>query len=260
MNYKILISILCVIVFLKIAFWSIKRWAYFQPSTKDRTYKSDIKYNDISYKHYYGREYTNNSSKNTILYLYGGMRNLTYKQSKVEELYKLGYSVVIFDYSGYGRTKGPYPDRYSRSKDSYNFMRYMLNNHDKDNIIIYSECISASQGIEIASRYKINRVIIESACTSILDIGVFYSVPIIRAFDWFFPEFNLYSTFQTLNEKNSFIPKILMIHSVTDNVIPFANAKLFKNQVDKFITASGSHNKPIVPWKKIDEWISCHEN
>ena len=100
----------------------IKRFIYFQPSNEFIPYKET--YQDISEGNLHGW-FIGEKGNKTVLICHGNGGNISHRQYLIEPLTKLGYSVLIFDYSGYGRSRG-IPSETQFYHDASVFYRYII--------------------------------------------------------------------------------------------------------------------------------------
>ena len=81
----------------------IKRFIYFRPSSVMLPYKET--YKDVSNGNIHGWFVKGKNGK-VVLYCHGNAGNISNRQEQIDAFVNMGYSVMIFDYSGYGRSQG----------------------------------------------------------------------------------------------------------------------------------------------------------
>ena len=98
----------------------------------------------------------------------------------------MNYNVLIFDYSGFGRSSG-IPNEQQLYEDSCLITSTVLQKYNSKNIILYGEQLGCSIATYIARRYNIPTLILESPLPSIKYI---FTEKIRKLFSVFFTEFN----------------------------------------------------------------------
>lgn len=239
---KITIAVFCVLFVIVLL---IKRFLYFRPTHDFITFSE--KYQDISDGNLHGW-FIGERGKKTILVCHGNSGNISHRQSIIEPLNDLGYSVLIFDYSGYGHSRG-IPSESQFYQDASVFTNMLLEFTNKDDIILYGESIGAPVAAYIARKYNIKTLIIDSGLPSIKRY-IKYKYGIIGKFIGFiFPEFN------TEIYLKGYSGNILAMHSLTDEIIPYIITDKIRENCKQTINIQGSHNQRIIPWDQVDTFI-----
>ena len=236
----IILSVVVIVILL------IKRFIYFEPTTEFIPYKDN--YQDISEGNLHGWFIGDKVNKPTILIFHGNKGNISHRQSLIDPLVEMGYSVMIFDYSGYGRSIGV-PSEKQFYHDASIFINILLEFVNKDNIILYGESMGASIASYIARKYQINILIIDSGLPSIKKyIKSHYSI-IYFLLGFIFSEFN------TEDYLKGYKGRTLVMHSPTDEIIFYNTTDIIRENATEVIKIQGSHNNRIIPWDKIDLFI-----
>ena len=239
------ISIIIFIVII-IGVMGIKRFIYFRPSFD--FLPAVESYQDINHGKLHGRFFeVKDSNKPVIVFCHGNAGNLTHRSPKISALYNMGYSVLIFDYCGYGKSKG-IPNEQQCYDDASMFVALLRQTHKPEQIVMYGESMGAAVAVYVAHRYGINTVILESSLTSIKHV----IQNKFRLLSFLSP---LFSEFNTESFLKGYKGRVLMMHSETDELVPYSNAAVLRDTVTKFITIKGDHNSPIIPWNEVDNFI-----
>lgn len=223
----------------------IKRFVYFRPS-KDFLPYSEL-YKDISTSNLHGW-FLQGGSKLVII-CHGNGGNISNRQYLIDSLYNLGFSVLIFDYSGYGRSQG-IPSETQLYEDASLFVNMMLETTHKDNIILYGESIGAPVAAYVARKYQINTLIIDSGLVSIKKFIKHKYGIIGNVLGFIFPEFD------TESYLNGYKGRLLLMHSPTDEIIHINSVELIKSYATKFISIHGTHNNRTIPWDDVKDFIN----
>ncbi len=178
------------------------------------------------------------SSRAVVLFCHGNGGNISHRLQKIMILNRLNLDVLIFDYRGYGKSKGR-PSENGLYLDAEAVYDYLLNKRKVPprKIIGYGESLGGAVIAELALRRELGSIIMESSFTSVADMA--------KTVAPFIPGFVFKSRFDTLSKiKNIGYPK-LILHSTDDEVVPFEHGRrLFDNAEEpkEFIEMKGGHN------------------
>lgn len=222
----------------------VKRFVYFRPSSH---FVNTIEpYTVIRQKHLYAWFLEGTNGK-IILFCHGNAGNVSNRESKVSALNKLGYSVLIFDYSGYGKSEGV-PTEQNCYDDTSIMTAYLRQSYDPQDIILYGESLGAPIATYIARRYSIPTLILESPLPSVKKV-IQSRYSLIGFLSFLFPEFD------TVKYLRGFPGKSLVLHSVDDEMIPYQTVEELISVSTKHIQMRGSHNTPNIPWEQVTQFI-----
>ena len=174
----------------------------------------------------------------TILLSHGNGGNISHRLDKIKVLNDLKVNVLIFDYRGYGMSKGR-PSEQGLYLDCEAMYRYLVNekNTPPEKIIGYGESLGGAVIIDLAGRLPLGGIIIEGSFTSIRDMAKHY-LP-------FIPTFVYKTTFNSIDKIMKVTSPKLHFHSMSDDVVPYElGKKLFDNAQGpkKFVNLQGGHN------------------
>ena len=236
---------LVIIVLIFIMILLVKRFFYFRPASE--FLEPEIPIEELSEGNIHAWFIKGQGDK-VILFCHGNTGNLSHRQNKLSELNKLGYSVLIFDYRGYGQSSGV-PNEQVCYHDACMYTTWLLQRYDKKNIVMYGESMGAAVAIHVATKYKIKMVIIESG---IPDMSTMLWKP-LRVLSFIFKEFDTVGYLKYYTEKN--MGRVLVLHCVNDEIIPWGKTELMRSLATKTIEMEGNHFNPIIPWVEIDNFI-----
>jgi fermentation-respiration switch protein FrsA (DUF1100 family) len=186
-------------------------------------------------------------AEDSIIFCHGNGGNISHRLEKIAILHIMGLNVFIFDYRGYGRSKGS-PSEKGLYKDAEAAYGYLISrdNISAENIILYGESIGGAVAIDLARRRKIKALITEETFSSVKDMT--------RIIYPFLPYFALRSRFDSVSKiKGINVPK-LIIHSIDDEIVPFhLGEKLFESASSpkEFLKIRGSHNTAFLDSKEL---------
>lgn len=204
-----------------------------------------LKYDEINFKTKDGLDISGwyipaENEKGVLLFCHGNAGNISHRLDSIKIFNSLNLSVLIFDYRGYGKSKGK-PSEYGTYLDAEAAWDYLVNVKRKSStsIILFGRSLGGAVAAEIATRKNPAALIIESCFTSVPDLGkTFYPWLPIKLLSKF-----KYSTIDKIGSINC--PK-LIIHSPDDEIISFRHGEMLYEkafQPKEFLKIKGGHNE-----------------
>lgn len=184
------------------------------------------------------REAGSASERSVLLFFHGNAGNISHRIEKIDFFNRLGVDVFIIDYRGYGRSSG-FPSEKGVMRDARTAYLHLVSQRGKQaqQVIVYGESIGGAMAVDVAHRERVGALIVEDTFTSIQDL--------VRVIYPFIPPWLVRTRMDSLSKiKELSCPK-LVIHSVDDEIIPFAlGEKLFKEAAEPkvFLKVRGGHN------------------
>ncbi len=125
----------------------------------------------------------NTAAQVTVLICHGNTGNMSDCVDRVLDLHRMGAQVLIFDYRGYGRSRGITSERgmYLDSAAAYEWIRTtQYGDADQPPIILYGHSIGGGPAAKTAVDKSVAGLILESTFTSIQEISrcVYPSLPV----------------------------------------------------------------------------------
>jgi fermentation-respiration switch protein FrsA (DUF1100 family) len=175
-----------------------------------------------------------------ILYCHGNAGNISHCLSICEQMNERGLSIFLFDYRGYGKSKGSPTEEgiYRDGLAAYDHVLKMKGIPPQQ-IVPFGHSLGASVAIEIGLHRDIRALIVESAFTSMKDMAKTFIIfrPFARLLG---PHYNNVGKVPHISK-----PK-LIIHGEQDEIVPFAlGKKLFDASEEPkyfFPLAGAGHN------------------
>ncbi|WP_017298596.1 alpha/beta hydrolase [Nodosilinea nodulosa] len=164
-------------------------------------------------------------SPRVMLYLCGVGRNMgDYNYlSRVAAFRQLGFSVLVFDYRGYGRSEGNFPNEaqlYADSQAAWNYLRD-TRHIPAEQVIIYGESMGGAIALDLAIKHpEAGGLIMQSSFTSMLEVvkqkSFAKAIPL-----------NLVLTerFDSIAKISSLKMPVLFLHGGSDSVVPSEMSK-----------------------------------
>lgn len=241
----VFVIIVCIFILVML----VKRFVYFHPMSE--LLPSKEPYQDIYQgsldNRLHGRFFQGDPKKPVILMCHGNAGNLSTRSDKITPFTQRGYSVLIFDYSGYGNSTGKMSEQQCYD-DASVFVALLRQDRSPSEIVLYGESLGAPVAMYVARRYNIPTVILESSLISVKDI-IKDKCAFLSPLSFLFPEFDTRSCIE------GFKGRILMLHSMQDEICSYNSTLGLQKSVTKFITIQGGHNNPVIPWNEIEKFI-----
>lgn len=182
------------------------------------------------------------NAKYSLLCCHGNAGNIGHRLEKISLLHKMGVNIFIFDYRGYGRSKGRPSEGgiYLDVKAAYD---YLVNERKikPEHIILYGESLGCAAIIHLAAKERVGALIAEGAFTRGRDMA--------KRIYPFLPSFLFSNSFDNLAKIKKIDPPKLFIHSKDDEVVPFSLAKKLydvASQPKQFAELIGGHNSAFL--------------
>ncbi len=181
---------------------------------------------------------TDHADRKTVLFMHGNAGNISHRLETIQIFHNLGLNLLIFDYRGFGKSSGK-PSEQGTYLDAIAAWKYLLHKKDikPEQIIIAGRSLGGGVAAELAKHTSPAMLILESTFTSMVDVSKIH---------YPFMPTNLIvkHRYETIHKLEYISCPIVFIHSIDDEVIPFAHAKTkfeIAKQPKKFIELSGGH-------------------
>ncbi len=183
------------------------------------------------------------NARGVLVFCHGNAANISNRLESIQIFLKLGLSVFIFDYRGYGRSDGKISEA-GTYLDARAAVDYLLTEEGvpADRMILFGRSLGAAVAVELATRRRPRALILESAFTSISDIGQ-RTYPFLPV-KWL--SRIKYDSTRRVSDLD--VPK-LFIHSPEDDVVPFdLGQRLYAAAAEPktFLRIMGDHNTGFV--------------
>ncbi len=182
------------------------------------------------------------ANRGVVLFSHGNGGNISYNLPFVEILHRVGLSTFIYDYRGYGRSKGK-PTEEGTYSDVAGAWQYLTENRKvpAGQILLYGQSLGGPIAAKLAVEKMPAALILDSTFTSFVDIaGYHYPFLPVRWLARF--EYN------TLEHVKSVRCPVLVIHSTDDEIAPFSQGvALFEAAPEpkSFMKLRGGHNDAL---------------
>ncbi len=149
-----------------------------------------------------------------LLWCHGNAGNIVHRLDNLRELYRLGLSVLLFDYRGYGRSEGrPSEDGlYQDAMAAYDYL-VVKRRIRPERIILFGRSLGGAVAGEVAAQRPIAGLILESTFPSVEAVAKLHY--------WGLPmHLFLGARFRLIDRLPDLSVRTLVIHGDRDDIIP----------------------------------------
>jgi len=198
-------------------------------------------------------------ARGVILFCHGNAGNISHRLDSLLLFHKLGFSSLIFDYRGYGRSQGS-PSEAGTYLDVEAAWHYLTRSRDvpASRIVLFGRSLGAAVAAHQAVVTTPEALIIESSFTSVPDMAAeLYPFLPTRWLSRY-----KYDVRQQLEKVSC---PVLVVHSRDDEIIPFSHGRaLFAaaREPKQFLELQGGHNDGFFLSsrsysRKLDDFLSA---
>lgn len=149
-----------------------------------------------------------------LLWCHGNAGNIIHRLDNLAALYRIGLSVLLFDYRGYGRSQGA-PTEEGLYQDALGGHAYLLDARRvrAERLVLFGRSLGAAVAGDLATRRRAAGLILESCFPSVAAVArtVSFGLP----FHWL-----LSARYDLLERLPKISMPILVIHGERDTIIP----------------------------------------
>lgn len=179
-----------------------------------------------------------------LLYLHGNGINIGANAAQAHLFYQLGFSVLLIDYRGYGRSDGGFPNEAKVYQDAEAAWNYLTQEREvrPQQIFLYGHSLGGAIAIDLAVQHPdAAALIVQSSFTSMRDMAK------LKGWGRLFP-INLLLTqrFASLSKVKSLKIPVLFIHGAEDFQVPAYMSQILYEKAPEpkqlFIFPNANHN------------------
>ncbi len=157
--------------------------------------------------------------RRVMLYLHGNGKNVGANAKHASRLMRMGFSVLLIDYRGYGKSEGDFPSEsavYVDAQTAWDYLRQQ--GYQPQQIMVYGHSLGGAIAINLAvNNPDAFGVIVDASFTSIKEMaeldGKYRILPL---------DLLIHQRFDSINKVRSLKPPVLYIHGTNDELIPAA--------------------------------------
>ncbi|NJR16385.1 MAG: alpha/beta hydrolase [Calothrix sp. CSU_2_0] len=187
-----------------------------------------------------------NSDGKVLLYLHGNTLNIAANLYAATGYYKAGFSVLLIDYRGFGKSEGSFPNEARVYEDAETAWNYLVKQRkiSSNQIYIYGHSLGGAIAIDLAVKCPdAAGLIVESTFTSVSEV-----IAARKLFPFFPVDLILTQQFDSLQKVPKLKIPILIIHGTEDETIPvWMSQTLYASapQPKELILVSGANHNNV---------------
>jgi hypothetical protein len=190
--------------------------------------------------------------RGAVMLMHGNAGNISHRLGYLSMFKRLGYSVLLFDYRGYGKSGG-HPDEEGTYRDADAAWRHVTGERKVPaaDIVMVGESLGGGVATWLALKYPPRALVLASTFKSVPDLGA-------QIYPWLPVRLLATVKYDNLARMRDIQVPILITHSREDDVVPFAHAEaLFAaaQQPKELLVLAGGHNDGFLFTRA--EWIAA---
>ncbi len=191
-------------------------------------------------------------TRGTVLLMHGNAGNISHRLGYLTMFNRLGYSVLLFDYRGYGKSGGSPGEEgtYLDAEAAWQHLTEARNLKSQD-IVIVGESLGGGVATWLAHKYPPRALVLASTFTSVPDMGA-------QVYPWLPVRLLARIVYDNIARIREIQVPVMIAHSRGDDIIPFAHGQaLFAaaREPKQFLELAGGHNEGFLFAR--DEWIAA---
>ena len=163
----------------------------------------------------------------TVLFLHGNGSNIGDSAARSQLFYQWGYSTLLIDYRGYGRSSGPFPHEQQIYEDAEAAWQYVTRQRAvaPGRVMLFGHSLGGAIAFYLASEHpEVAGVIAEGSFTNMRAMMQRKLRVVLPPLNWL-----LTQEFGSLMRVRSLSVPVLLIHGTADNVVPAAMSQRLYN-------------------------------
>lgn len=192
--------------------------------------------------------------RGTVLFLHGNAGNISHRIDWLRMLNRLGYSTLMIEYRGYGRSTGSPSEEgtYLDAQAAWDYLTVARKVEPRD-IVLMGESLGGAVAAWLATQEQPRALVLVSTFTSIPDLGQqLYPYLPVRLLARF--------TYDTRTYLRQVRCPVFVAHSEDDEIVPFSHGESLLRaapQPKQFLAMRGGHNDAFIFVR--EDWVSALE-
>ena len=180
-----------------------------------------------------------------VLFCHGNGGNITHRADALHMLNRrVGVSVLMFDYRGYGRSEGK-PDEPGILADARAARAWLAarENIRESDIVMMGESLGGAVAVDLAARDGARALVVESAFSSLPDVGAYH-------YAWLPVRLLARTRLDSLSKIGNYRGPLLQAHGDRDTIVPIEfGRRLFEaaNEPKQFLVLPGHNHNDSMP-------------
>jgi len=153
-----------------------------------------------------------------VVVCHGNAGNIENRLSLAETFRLLDYDVLLFDYRGYGRSRGTLSEEGTYLDGIAALDHAVARGFEPRRIVLYGESLGGAVAIELARRRPCAAVVVEDTFTSLADVGA-------EVYPWLPVRWINRAKYASIEKVGELRVPFLVVHSPEDQLVPFDHGR-----------------------------------
>jgi len=199
------------------------------------------------------------NARGTIIHCHGNAGNIGDRAWMAADFHRLGVNVFLFDYRGYGASKGIPTEKgtYRDARAAYEVVRARYADAETPPVIVHGQSLGGAVAVQLALDKPVKGLIVESTFSSTVDMGR-------RLYPWLPVKLLCTFRYDSASKVGRLNTPGLYAHSAQDDLVPFdLGLQLYERapQPKEFVELRGGHNDAgwaLSPdyWRAIEAFVT----
>lgn len=190
-------------------------------------------------------------ARGVVLILHGNAGNISHRIDTIAMFHRLGYSVLIFDYRGYGRSTG-HPSEAGLYRDAETAWTHLTRQRGiaPGRIVLFGESLGGAVATWLAARERPGALVLSSVFASARELAA-------DLYPWLPTRWLLRLQYDTLAALAKVRCPVLVAHSLDDDIIPFRHGQMLFEAAPApkaFLQLAGGHNDGFIFMR--EAWVA----
>ena len=196
--------------------------------------------------------------KPTVLIFHGNAGNITHRGFLLRGFNTLGYSALLIDYHGFGKSEGA-PSEKNLYRDGKAALKWITEekNRRPEDIILFGKSLGSGVAVELATQYSFKGLMLESSFTSLVSVARSHF-----PYNCFPVSLMLMDTYDNSTKISKIDSPVFIRHGTEDTIVDKREGeKLFEQATMPkelyFIEGADHNNMHLHPsyWTTIAAWL-----
>lgn len=177
-----------------------------------------------------------------VLVLHGNAGNITHRLDYLQPLQRMGYSILLPDYRGFGASSGSPSERGTYADAGAAWAWLMARGYTPQQVVLIGESLGGAVAAELAARVQPRALILASTFSSMTDLGA-------ELYPWLPVRWVSRYRYDTLAGVRAYRGPVLVAHSREDRLVPYAHGERLHAAVQGprvLLQLAGDHNDAFI--------------
>lgn len=175
--------------------------------------------------------------RGAVLICHGNAGNVENRLPLARAFRELGYDVLLFDYRGYGRSRGALSEEGTYLDGEAALDHLAARGFGPERTVVFGESLGGAVAVELARRRPVAALVVEDTFTALTDVGA-------EVYPWLPVRWISRARYDSLAKVPGIRVPFLVIHSPEDRLVPFQHGQRLHDAHPgprALLTTSGGH-------------------